>query len=157
MDAYHFELAQLANRHRELLADFRALGELIASELPEGTTGELPIPSDQFPDATLPIDRDGLASQLRGTSMTLGTMELERMRTLLKLAKLPQPEPKPARRLGKSDPMAHGELREWRELTAILEANPHDPMRALTAAQRSRYAELRKVYGTPAELAKFTI
>lgn len=64
MDAYIFELAQIENARRELDARILRLTEAIARELPEDAEGSMSIATDKFPDAAIPLDRDGIISQI---------------------------------------------------------------------------------------------
>jgi hypothetical protein len=110
-DAYVFELAQMSNKLRELKTQWQQLCETIADDLPEGTTGKLPIPSDKFPDATLPLDRDALISQISFAGQSLDL--IEDVRTLIDLADLDpkpeQPEQQPEQPTFRED--AHPDLR----------------------------------------------
>jgi hypothetical protein len=63
-DAYMFELAQIANARNELDRRMSRLIDAISADLPENATGEMSIASEQFPNATLPLDRAGLVTQL---------------------------------------------------------------------------------------------
>lgn len=63
-DAYAYELAQIENARRELDARMVRLTEVIAAELPPDATGSMSIASEQFPDAAIPVDRDGIVSQI---------------------------------------------------------------------------------------------
>lgn len=63
-DAYLYEAAQIANELRELNARAARLAAAMVAELPADASCNVSIASDRFPDATRPIDRDGLARVL---------------------------------------------------------------------------------------------
>ena len=69
-DAYLYELAQIRNARRELLARERRLAAILTDELLGAPDVRKPIPSERFPDATVPC-----AAMHAGDCLELGLLD----------------------------------------------------------------------------------
>ena len=76
-DAYSYTMQALLNEQRELNLRFVKLMDTISEELPEDASYDMPIPSDKFPDATLPCDREGMVKQLAMCSSPNNLVDIE--------------------------------------------------------------------------------
>lgn len=62
--AYIYELTRMANKLAAVEREFAATCQAISDDLAPDLTLEVPIPSEQFPDATMPADTDYLKAIL---------------------------------------------------------------------------------------------
>lgn len=63
-DAYAYEAAQIENSLRDLNARAARLAEAMAQELADDVVVLIAIPSQRYPDATMPADHEGLQRML---------------------------------------------------------------------------------------------
>lgn len=75
-DAYLYEAAQIINTLRDLDERTRRLAAAMAAELPADLELRWPIPSAQYPDATTPVDRAGMARVLEHATRATDARQL---------------------------------------------------------------------------------
>ena len=87
-DAYIYELAGMANKLHALKREWHALCEAIAADIPQDATSVIPIPSDVFPDATLPIDAGQIQAQISFSGQMLDVSMIGRVMEIVNAMKV---------------------------------------------------------------------